>query len=86
MVQNRNFADARLYTYRRGTRSLLGTVTGKTDRNFVLDWNQTDPMYMEINLVAGPRCFTEEMQVDPGDVLELQIAIDFSTTRGCTRR
>ena len=86
VVQNRNFADARLYTYRRGTRSLLGTITGKTDRNFVIDWDQSDPMYMEIDMLAGPKCFTREMQVDPGDILELQIGVNFSDTPGCTRR
>ncbi len=86
VVQNRNFADARLYTYRRGTRAMLGTITGKTDRNFVIDWDQSDPMYMEIDMVAGPKCFTPELQVDPGDILELQIAVNFSDTRGCTRR
>ena len=86
VVQNRNFADARLYTHRRGTRSMLGTITGKTDRDFVIDWGQTDPMYMEIDLVAGPKCFTPELQVDPGDILELQIAVRFAETAGCTRR
>ena len=86
IVQNRNFADARLYTHRRGTRSMLGTITGKTDRNFIVDWDQTDPMYIEIDMVAGPKCFTQEMQVDPGDILELQIAVRFADTAGCSRR
>ena len=85
-VQNRNFADARLYTYRRGARAMLGTITGKTERNFVIDWDQPDPMYMEIDMVAGPKCFTPELQVDPGDILELQIAVNFNDTPGCTRR
>ena len=83
IVQNRNFQDARLYTYRRGRRAFLGVVTGKRDQEFVLDWDFPDPMYIEIDMLAGPKCFTEEMQVDPGDILELQIASVFSATSGC---
>jgi hypothetical protein len=86
IVQNRNFQDARLYTYRRGTRSLLGTVPGKADREFVINWDFPDPMSVEIDMLAGPRCITEELMVDPGDILELQIAPRFSDTAGCRRR
>jgi hypothetical protein len=85
VVQNRNFQDARLYTYRRGTRAFLGIVAGKQDKQFVLDWDFPDPMYIEIDMLAGPRCYTEEMQVDPGDVLELQIAAVFTSTAACRR-
>jgi len=82
-VQNLNFQDARLYTYRRGSRALLGVVPGKGDQSFVIDWNAPEPMYVEIDMLAGPRCYTEELQVDPGDVLELQIASVFSSTSVC---
>lgn len=80
IVQNRNFSDVRLYTIRRGTRTALGTVTGKQDREFTFSWNMPDPMQVEIDMVAGPKCFTREMQVDPGDTLELQIAPVFTTS------
>jgi hypothetical protein len=83
IVQNRNFQDARLYYYRRGARMALGVVTGKRDAEFVIDWDFPDLMQIEMNLLAGPRCLTEEMQVDPGDILELQIAVVFTDTQGC---
>lgn len=83
IVQNRNFQDARLYYFRRGARMALGVVTGKRDAEFVIDWDFPDAMQIEINLLAGPRCLTEELQVDPGDILELQIAPVFTDTRGC---
>jgi len=86
IVQNRNFQDARLYTYRMGTRRMLGTVTGKSDREFVIDWDFPDPMYVEIDMLAGPKCFTEEIRVDPGDIMELQIASHFANTAGCSTR
>jgi hypothetical protein len=86
IVQNLNFQDARLYTYRRGTRSMLGTVTGKTNAEFVIDWDLPEPMYMEIDMLAGPRCFTEELRADPGDIMELQISSHFFDSPSCRRR
>jgi hypothetical protein len=83
IVQNRNFSDARLYTHRRGARKLLGSVTGKQDAEFTIDWDMTDPLSIEIDLLAGPKCMTREMQVDPGDVLELQIAPVFTNSSAC---
>ena len=80
LVQNRNFSDVRLYAERRGARTALGTVTGKQDKEFTLDWPTHDPLQIVIDMVAGPRCTTAEMLVDPGDILELQIAVVFSDT------
>ncbi len=80
LVQNRNFSDARLYTYRRGARQALGIVIGKQDREFTFEWSAPDPLRIEIDMLAGPRCTTEEMQVDPGDILELQIEPVFTSS------
>jgi len=83
IVQNRNFSDARLYAVRRSARESLGIVGGKQDAEFMLEWPSPEPLRIEINMLAGPRCVTEEMQVDPGDILELQIAVVFTNTAGC---
>lgn len=83
IVQNRNFADARLYTIQRGKRTQLGTVGGKRDAEFTLPWTMSDPLRIEINLLAGPTCTTREMLVDPGDILDLQIAAVFSQSSFC---
>ena len=83
IVQNRNFSDARLYYARRGARVALGVVGGKSDAEFVIDWDFPDAMQVEIDLLAGPRCVTEELPVDPGDILELQIASVFTDTQNC---
>jgi hypothetical protein len=83
-VRNINFADARLYTIRRGaSRQLLGSVGGKQDAEFTLDWEFSEPLRIEINLLAGPTCTTEELIVDPGDVLDLQIESVFNQSRFC---
>jgi hypothetical protein len=83
IVQNRNFADARLYAVRRGARTALGIVGGKQDAEFTLDWLLPEPLRIEIALLAGPRCSTEEMQVDPGDIIELQIDAVFTASSAC---
>ncbi len=83
IVQNRNFSDARLYALRRGKRTSLGVVGGLQDAEFTLDWVLPEPLQIEIDMLAGPRCATEEMQVDPGDILELQIDAVFSRSSAC---
>lgn len=83
MVQNMNFSDVRLFAIRRGSRTSLGVVSGKRDAEFTLDWPLPEPLQIEIRLLAGPHCLTREMEVDPGDVLELQISSVFSQTSAC---
>ncbi|MDX1645656.1 MAG: hypothetical protein R3304_00825 [Longimicrobiales bacterium] len=83
MVMNRNFADARLYALRRGQRQSLGVVSGLTDYEFTLEWNFSEPLQLEIDMVAGPQCRTRAIQADPGDVFEFQIASVFTESQAC---
>lgn len=83
IVQNLNFADARLYTIVRGARRQLGIVGGKQDAEFTLPWTIPEPLQVEINLLAGPQCYTRELMVDPGDIIELQISAVFSQSSAC---
>jgi hypothetical protein len=83
LVQNLNFSDARLFAIRPGRRTSLGVVGGKQNREFSLDWAVPEPLQIEIDLLAGSKCLTREMVVDPGDVLDLQIASVFSQTSAC---
>lgn len=74
-VQNRNFADATVWALvRDGRRQRLGVVTGKSDSVFTIPWSFSEPLRLQFDLVAGPRCTTENLPVDPGDSIELQIA------------
>ena len=83
-VQNFNFADATIWALVQGGRRIrLGTVTGKTDSVFTLDWDFSLPLRMQIDLVAGGRCVTEELGVDPGDILLLQIQPVLRETDAC---
>jgi hypothetical protein len=82
-VRNFNFADATLYALRGSERIRMGVVTGKTDDTFEIPWTVTLPLRIEINLLAGERCVTRPMNVDPGEVIQLQIEIDLSRSPDC---
>lgn len=82
-VINRNFSDATLWAISTGGRQRLGIVTGKTDATFTLDWDFSQPLQIEIDLLAGERCVTAPLQVDPGDVLELQIDVELRRSAFC---
>jgi len=83
IVDNRNWSDARLYAIRRGARTSLGVVGGKDQRTFRMDWPIAETLQIEIHMLAGPRCLTAVLPVDPGDVLDLQIAVVFNQTSAC---
>lgn len=83
LVQNMNFNDARLFALAPNGRTSIGHVSGKQDEEFELNWPLSSTMRIEIDMVTGPKCTTQEMQVDPGDILELQIASVFSQTADC---
>ncbi len=83
-VINLNFQDATIWALiGGGRRQRLGMVSGKREAEFTIPWRFSEPLRLEFDLVAGPRCVTEDLTVDPGDLLELQIATDFYSTPGC---
>ncbi len=82
-VQNSNFNEARLYVIGLGSRTGLGIVQGKTHAVFSIPWERSEPLRIEINILAGSKCTTREISVDPGDTLDLQIEEDFFQTQGC---
>jgi hypothetical protein len=83
-IVNLNFQDATVWALiSGGRRQRLGIVSGKREAEFTLPWRFSEPLRLEFDLVAGPRCVTEDLTVDPGDLLELQIASNFYATPGC---
>ncbi len=83
-VDNRNFSDARLYAITDGgQKRLIGTVNGKQEAAYTLPWTFPRRLRIEIDLLAGRTCSTAALDVDPGDVLELQILSDFSASSFC---
>ncbi|MEZ4425574.1 MAG: hypothetical protein R3E98_19420 [Gemmatimonadota bacterium] len=72
-VLNLNFADATLWALRGGQRVRLGIARGKQEATFTIPWDFSMPLQVEIDLLAGQRCFTESIDVDPGDVIYLEL-------------
>jgi hypothetical protein len=86
-VMNQNFSDATLWVVGQADRRIrLGTVTGKRDGSFTIPWEYSEPAHIEIDLLAGSRCATDSMVVDPGDILELIVQIQFEETAACRGR
>jgi hypothetical protein len=73
VVINNDFNDATLFALGSGERRRLGVVTGKSEASYVIPWRLSGPLQIEISVLAAGSCTTNEMQVDPGEVLELQI-------------
>lgn len=83
-VINLNFSDATVWALvQDGRRERLGIVSGKSDAEFVMSWPFSEDLRIEFDLLAGMRCYTERMRVDPGDLLELQISAQPTAADNC---
>ena len=83
-VQNDNFMDARLYAVGTASRRPLGVVTGKQQAVLEIPWDFSEPLRIEIDLLAGPKCITRTINADPGDILDLRIESVLSTSAVCS--
>ena len=72
-ITNLDFNEATIYAHTGGARTRVGRVMGKRDSEFILPLTHTSDFYLEIDILAGPRCRTERTTVSPGDHLELVI-------------
>ncbi len=82
-VTNLNFSDATLYLVTPGSRQRLGIVTGKRSATYTVPWRFSTELRLEIDLLAGAKCTTRPLVVDPGEELELIIDADFRRTALC---
>ena len=82
-VRNLNFAEVTLWAVARTGRHRLGTIGGKQDGVYSLTWRVSEPLQIEMDLLAGPRCWTEELMVDAGDILDLEIEMDVRQMYNC---
>ena len=83
-VLHNNFADVTSWlVVPEAKRERLGVVTGKTEEAYVIPWDITQSLRLELDLLAGPRCLTRAIYVDPGDILHLEILSVFRETDWC---
>jgi hypothetical protein len=74
-VKNNNFLDMDVYAVSAGLATRLGTVTGNSSRNFVLDPSLATP---DLHIVATPiggngRASTGQVLVSPGQTIDFTI-------------
>ena len=81
-VQNMNFNDVTVYAVSAGQRIRLGSVTGKTDENFQIDWNFANPISFQVDVIGGRGCDTAAIPVDPGARVWVQIPSEVGMS-GC---
>ena len=82
-VQNDNFMDARLHALGSGGRFLLGVVTGRQQAILEIPWDFSGSLSIEIDLLAGSKCTTRTIDVNPGDTFDLRIESTLSRTAVC---
>lgn len=81
-VVNNHFSDARVYAlYEGGARYPLGLVVGKGRvQEAVILW-QPRPLVFEISFIAEEgQYLTEELMLDPGDLIQLSIPPNISSS------
>ena len=72
-VINTSFNDATLHVTWSGRRVRLGTISGTRTVDYMLPWDRSEQIQIEIDLLAGPECTTRPMWADPGDIIVLEI-------------
>ena len=78
-VRNANFYDATITALGDATQRRLGVVGGNQTSVFTMPWEFSSGLRVRIDLLAGPSCTTETIQVNPGDDIEFQIPPDLNT-------
>ena len=82
-IRNANFYDATITALGDATQRRLGVVGGNQTSVFTMPWEFTSGLRVQIDLLAGPSCTSETIQVNPGDAVEFQIPTDLGTSGFC---
>ena len=70
-VTNLNFMEVTVYGVTTGSRRKLGIVPGKGEAVLTMPISFPTEIHLEIDLMAGPYCYTDRLTVDAGDEFEL---------------
>lgn len=82
-VLNLYWNQATLHALRGSERFRLGIVQGKNSARYTMDWPMSQSFRLEIDLLAGRKCVTHEILLEPGDELHLQIGENAIIDFGC---
>jgi hypothetical protein len=82
-IRNANFYDATITAIGDNTQRRLGVVGGNSSATFTMPWEFSSGLRVQIDLLAGPSCTTDTLQVNPGDDIEFQIPPDLGVSGFC---
>ena len=82
-VENLHFNQATLHAVREGQRMRLGIVNGKSHGSWRLPWDRGQDLQIEIDILASGACITRPLQVEPGEIVELQIQSRMELSPDC---
>jgi hypothetical protein len=82
-VQNANFYDATVTVIGDTAQRRLGVVGGNSSATFTMAWGFSGGFRVQVDLLAGPSCTTDVIQVNPGDEVEFQIPSDLGVSGLC---
>ena len=82
-ITNANFYDATITAIGDNTQRRLGVVGGNASATFTMPWEFSSGLRVQIDLLAGPSCSTDTIQVSPGDDIEFQIPPDLGSSGFC---
>ena len=69
VVDNRDFSDATVYVYWNGFKVRAGTVVGKSEAVFQLEW-RNERLQLEADFVGVGNLWSDVIDVYPGDELK----------------
>lgn len=72
-IVNNNQQDVTVYARAPAIRERLGRVGSHNSETFTMRWAHTRELRLELDFLAGPRCFSQSVVVSPGEELELVV-------------
>ncbi len=84
-VENNAFENATIHAIWPGKRLRLGTVIGHSTAVYRIELETSVLLRLEFDLLAGPKCSTEQIWADPGDTIILEINPRYLDSAACVR-
>jgi hypothetical protein len=72
-IINHNFQDVTVFANWSGVRKRLGTVSGTRTARYMLPWDRSLELQLELDMLASPGCITRPIWANPGDVIVLEV-------------
>lgn len=86
LVQNQNFSNATVYAVRAGQSIRLGIVNSQNFEVFSIPWPAALPLRVEARFLGGLRCSSQEILVNDGDRITVELPANLELNGQCPAR